>query len=64
MTDTGTKPLAPVTYCGRVGDDRVGYLDLWTLDEAVEGLGPAHTTLSEETIREKGWAVPNRKVGG
>ena len=49
------KELAPATYCGRME-----HIELWTLDETVEGLGPKGTTLSERTIRVRGWAIPNR----
>ena len=51
--------VAPATYCGRMGDEEVGYLELWTLDEAI-GDYPIHTTLSRRTIEGLGFRLPER----
>ncbi len=55
-----TKPLAPVSYCGRIGNAEVGYLELWTLEADIEGVGCTGTTVSEESLRRAGLALPNR----
>ena len=62
----GLKPLAPVTWCGLMTSfDGVAPLRLWNLDEPVwlDGLlHPIGDTVSEDTLRRNGWALPNRKV--
>lgn len=54
------KPLAPATYCGVMtnGDTTV---ELWDLTEDIPW-HPKGSTISETTLREAGYALPNRKA--
>ena len=54
------KPLVNARYEGH--QDVVGSpgFDLLTLDEDISG-HPGGSTLSEQTLRDAGWAIPNRR---
>lgn len=56
----GVKALAPATYCGRMGDDECGYLELWDLTADVDG-HPKGSTVGENTLRRLGYAIPCRR---
>ena len=55
------KEVAPATYCGRMGDAEIGYLELWDLTEDIPG-HCAGSTVTEGTLRKMGYAVPSRRL--
>ena len=57
----GLKPLVKARYEGHQDVEGGPGFDLYTLDEAIPG-HPAGSTLSENTLRSAGWAIPNRRV--
>ena len=56
-----TLPIAPATYCGRMGDDDVGYVELWDLTADIPD-HPKGSTVSENTLRRLGYQVPERSA--
>ena len=55
------KPLAPATYLGRQhGTERIPDFDLYLLTADVAG-HPIGSTVSEMTLRELGYALPNHR---
>ena len=58
----GLKPVVRATYQGHQADFAGGPgFDLWLLDEAIQG-HPVGSSVSGQTIRAAGWALPNRRV--
>ena len=55
------KEVAPATYCGRMGDAEIGYVELWDLTADIPN-HPVGSTVSETTLRQAGFAIPNRRV--
>ena len=57
----GLKPLVKARYEGHQDEEGGPGFDLWTLDEPIPG-HPVGSTMSETTLRDAGWAIPNRRA--
>jgi hypothetical protein len=55
--DRVLSPIAPVTYCGLMGDAENGYVELWDLREDIPG-HPRLSTVSRATLEKLGYLVP------
>lgn len=56
----GLKPLVNAHYEGHQDTEGGPGFDLYTLDESIPG-HPVGSTLSENTLRDAGWAIPHRR---